>query len=90
MQRNQEMHGMKMISFDDYKKCLLDAKSKSIYRSQLMFKNDKHEMHTVEVNKVALNKDDDKRIVEKDGISTLACGHYSLCWNSLLGVVLLK
>ena len=30
---------------------------------------------TVEVNKVALNRDDEKRIVKKDGISTLACGH---------------
>ena len=29
----------KTISFDDYKNCLLDVKSKSIYRSQLMFVN---------------------------------------------------
>ena len=42
------------ISFDDYKKCLFDAKSKSIYRMQLMFKNNKHEIHTVEVSKVTL------------------------------------
>ena len=55
----------KTISLDDYKNCLLDVKSKSIYRSQLMFKNNKHEIHTVEVNKVALNRDDDKGIVKK-------------------------
>ena len=42
-----------------------------------MFRNNKHEIHTVEVNKVALNRDDDKRIVKKDGISTLAHGHSS-------------
>ena len=80
----------KTISFDDYKNCLLDVKIKNIYRSQLMFRNDKHEIHTVEVNKVALNRDDDKQIVEKDGVSTLACGHFSLCFNSLLGVISLE
>ena len=32
----------KELGFDDYKKCLFDAKSKSIYKSQLMFRNKKH------------------------------------------------
>ena len=50
----------KTLDFDDYKKCLFDpGKSKSIYRSQLMFRNRKHEVHAVEVNKLALNRDDD-------------------------------
>ena len=48
------------ISFIDYKNCLLDVNNKSIYRSLLMFKNNKCKVHTVEVNKVALNRDDDK------------------------------
>ena len=39
----------KIVSFDDYKNCLLDSKSKCIYRSQLMFKNNKHEIHAVEI-----------------------------------------
>ena len=69
----------KKIDFDDYKKCLFDpVHGKSIYRRQLMFRNRKHEVHTVEVNKVALNRDDDKRVVQKDGVSTLARGHCSL------------
>ena len=34
-----------------------------------------HEIHTVEANKVALNRDDDKQIVKKDGVSTLVHGH---------------
>ena len=80
----------KSISFDDYTNCLLDGKSKSIYRSQLMFRNNKNEIHMVEVSRVALNRDHDKRIVKKDGISTLACGHNSLCWNSLLRVISLQ
>ena len=38
----------KMLDFDDYKKCLFNpCKSKSIYRLQLMFRNRKHEVHTV-------------------------------------------
>ena len=81
----------KTLGFDDYKKCLFDpCKSKNIYRPQLMFRNKKHEVHTVEVNKVALNRDDDKRITKKDRISTLAHGHNSLCWNSLLWEVSLS
>ena len=56
---------------DDYKKCLFDpvadmGKSKR----QLMFRNKKHEVHTVEVN-----RDDDNQVVQKDGV---ARGHYSL------------
>ena len=75
----------KTLDFDDYKKSLFDpGKSKSIYRPQLMFRNRKHEVHTVEVSKVALNRDDDKRIAKKDRISTLVRGHNSLCCNSLL------
>ena len=55
---NKRCKGMKKcmvkrrISFDDYKKYLFDAKSKSIHRSELMFRNEKYEVHTVEVNKV--------------------------------------
>ena len=58
---------------------LEDKKCKGIptdvYRSQLMFGSTKHEVHTIEVNKVALNGDDDKWISKRDGISTLARGH---------------
>ena len=80
----------KTISFDDYVNCLLDVKGKSIYRSQLVFRNNKHKIHTVEVNKVALNRDNDKQIIQKDGVRTLAHGHYSSCRNSLLGVISLE
>ena len=44
----------------------------------------------VKVNKVALSGDDDKRIVKKDGIGTLARGHQSLYWNPLLSKILLN
>ena len=66
----------KTLTDEDNKNCLFN--SDMTYRSQLMFRSIKHEVHTTEVNKVALNRDDDKRISKKDRISTLACRHKSL------------
>ena len=79
----------KTLSFDDYNSCLL-AISGEVYRSQLMFRSSKHEVHTIEFNKVTLNRDHDKRISKKDGISTLARGHKSLSWKPILGEVSLR
>ena len=78
----------KTLSFDNYKNYLFNPDA--IYRSQLMFRSSKHKVHMIEVNKVALNRDDDKRISKKDGISTLARGHKSLSWNPILGEVSLR
>ena len=64
----------KTISFEDYKNCLFGGETS--YRSQLMFRSSKHEVRTLEVNKLALSRDDDKRIAV-DGISSLARGHWS-------------
>ena len=66
----------KTLGFDDYVNCFLG--STNDYRSQLMFRSTKHEVHMVKVNKVALNRDDDKRIIKKDGIGMIARGHKSL------------
>ena len=74
----------KTLTFEDYKNCLL-VNSGDVYRSQLMFRSSKHEVHTVEVNKVALNRDDDKWISKRDKLSTLARGHKSLSWSPILG-----
>ena len=63
----------KPLTFEDYKACLFNDSTE--YRSQLMFRSAKHEVHTTEVNKVALNRNDDKRISTKDVISTCARGH---------------
>ena len=49
------------LTFEDYKTCLFSDSTE--YRSQLMFRSAKHEVHTIEVNKVALNRDDDSRMM---------------------------
>ena len=63
----------KTITFDDYKRCLFE--SREIYKSQLLFRSDKHEIKTLKVNKLALSSQDDKRI-SIDGIASYAMGHY--------------
>ena len=50
-----------------------------------MFRSSKHEVHTIKVNKVTLNRDDDKNIPRKDGISTFVRGHKDLSWSPILG-----
>ena len=64
----------KMTSLEDYKTCLFSGEAS--YRSQLMFRSLKHEVRTLEVNKLALSRDDDKRITV-DGLASLARGHYT-------------
>ena len=53
VQRNQEMRCQENLTFEDYKTCLFNDSTE--YRSQLMFRSAKHEVHTIGVNKVALN-----------------------------------
>ena len=40
----------------------------------MLFENKKHELYTVNKFKMALNRDDDKRVVHADGITTLTRG----------------
>ena len=61
------------LTFDDCKTYLFDGKT--IYREQMLFENEKQEIYTIIKHKVALNRDDDKRIVQADGITTLARGY---------------
>ena len=63
----------KIISFDDYKKCLFSRER--THRSQLLFRSRKHEVKTLEVNKLVLSREDDKRITI-NGVTSYARGHY--------------
>ena len=64
------------LTFDDYKTCLFDGKI--IYREQTLFENKRHEVYTVNKHKIALNREDDKRVAQADGITTLARGYVAL------------
>ena len=65
----------KTISFEDYKRFLFEGRVNN--RSQLMFRSKKHNVRTLEVNKLALSREDDKRI-SINGIDSLAMGHYKV------------
>ena len=41
----------------------------------MLFENKKHELYTVNKHKIALNRDDDKRIVQANEITALAKGY---------------
>ena len=63
----------KMLRFNDYKNCLF-ANGK-VLRSQQRFKSENHAVYTENINKIALSRDDDKRIVAKDGIVSYPYGY---------------
>ena len=65
----------KTISFEDYKRCLFEGTR--IHGSQMLFRSVKHKVRTLEVNKLALSREDDRRI-SIDGISSYAVGHHNL------------
>ena len=44
----------------------------------MLFENKKRKVYTVNKHKIALNRDDDKRLVEANGITILARGHVAL------------
>ena len=60
------------LTFEDYKRCLFEGKT--VYREQMLFEHEKHDVFTVNKCKIALNRDDDKRIISEDGITMLARG----------------
>ena len=41
-----------------------------------IIRSHQHEVYSERVNKVALSREDDKRIILEDGIHTLAHGHH--------------
>ena len=58
--------------FENYKDSLFN--NKTIMRSQLRFKSDHHNVYTEEVNKIALNSSDNKRLQTFYRITTYPYG----------------
>ena len=66
----------KSIMHEDYKNCLFTGKEQ--LRKMNLIRSHKHDIYTEEVNKVALCPSEDKRHILKDGMRTLALGHYRI------------
>ena len=60
------------LMFENYEDSLFH--NKTILRSQQRFKSDHHNVYTEEVNKIALNSNDDKRLQTFDGVKTYPYG----------------
>ena len=62
-----------MLKFEDYKNCLFG--NGKVLKSQQRFKSENHAVYTECINKVALSCDDNKRIVNQDGITSYPYGY---------------
>jgi len=61
------------IIFVDFKKCLFTQCDQ--YRPMNVLRSREHTMYAETINKVALSSKDDKRIILKDGITTIPYGY---------------
>ncbi|XP_072021514.1 uncharacterized protein [Amphiura filiformis] len=66
----------KSMNFDNFKQCL--TTKKPLTRNMNVMRSHNHEIYTETVNKVALDANDDKRVILEDGIHTYAIGHYAV------------
>ena len=60
--------------------------NETVYRSQERFKSYNHDVYTEEVNKIALNNNDDNRLQTFDRIRTYPYGinAFKVCENDML------
>ena len=58
--------------FKDNKDCLFN--NKIVLKSQQKFKSDRHDVYTIEINKIALSSNDDKRLQTFDRVATYPYG----------------
>ena len=74
------------IMFENYKDSLFS--NNTILRSQLRLKSDLHNMYTEQVNRIALNSNDDKRLQTHDRITTYPYGTiaYKVCESEMMGL----
>ena len=78
------------LKFNDYKDCLLN--NQIVLKSQQRFKNERHDVYTEEINKIALSSNDDKRLQAFDRITSYPYGTSvgKVCKTELLSKVNIK
>ena len=75
------------LMFENYEDSLF--KNKTILKSQLRFKSDHHNVYTEEVNKIALNCNDDKRLQTFERVTTYPYGTnaFRVCESEMLRII---
>ena len=73
--------------FNDYKDCLLN--NEIILTSQQILRGERHDVYTEEINKIALNSNDDKRFKTFDRITSYPYGTSAgkVCKTELLSKI---
>ena len=66
----------KDLKHENYNEILTSGKN--IYSTMKMIRSSKHQLYTMEMNKVSLSAYDDKRYILDNGISSYAYGHYRI------------
>ena len=76
-----------ILKFNDYKDCLLN--NETVLKSQQIFKSERHDVYTEEINKIALISNDDKRFQTFDRITSYPYGTSAgkVCKTELLSKV---
>ena len=75
------------LMFENYKDLLFN--NKTILKSQLTFKSDHHNVNTEEVNKIALNCNDDKTLQTSDRVITYSyeTNAFKVCESEMLSKI---
>ena len=75
------------LKFNDYKNCPLN--NETVLKSQQRFKRERYDVYTEEINKIALNSNDDKRLQTFDRITSYPYGTSAgkVCKTELLSKV---
>ena len=66
----KKKYGKKSLTFEDYKKCLFSEEK--VLKEMNIIRSKNHDIYSMNVNKVALSANDDKRIICSNKIDTLA------------------
>ena len=75
------------LMFENYKNSFFN--NKTILKSQIRFKSNHHNVYTEEVNKIALNSNDDKRLQAFDRVTTYPHGTnaFKVCESEMLSKI---